>query len=165
MSVPTRRTAKTRPLSGVLTGDGRREAVVVTAHEKRLVINVEADISAIPLARVRRDEGLNIRRTDKPDWRIRLDAVPPPDSWVHDLPLLPQQSLLRRLILLVLALLGLLAGLLWLAHDRVVQLAAPLLPHHVADQIGRAYLAQMGSGCAGGATRAAADFCARRPAA
>ncbi|WP_197042024.1 M48 family metallopeptidase [Sandarakinorhabdus oryzae] len=155
MSVSTRRTAKTRPLSGLLMADGRREAVVVTAHEKRLVINVEADISAIPLARVRRDEGLNIRRTDNRDWRIRLDAVPPPDSWVHDLPILPQPSPLRRMLLVVLALLGLLAALLWLARDRVVQLAAPLLPHHVTEQIGRAYLAQMGPQCDGGPGNAA----------
>ena len=121
-----RRTAKTRPLGGVLVCDGRREAVVVTAHEKRLVINVEADISAIPLARVRRDAGLGLRRTDQPDWQIKLDNVPAPGSWVHDLPLLSPPNPLRRAVFIVLAILGLLAaGLL-------------LLPLHVTDQIGRA---------------------------
>lgn len=123
---PSRRTAKTRPLGGVLVMGGRREAVVVTAHEKRLVINVEADISAIPLARVRRDAGLGLRRTDQPDWQIKLDNVPAPGSWVHDLPLLSPPNPLRRAVLIVLAILGLLAaGLL-------------LLPLHVTDQIGRA---------------------------
>lgn len=152
---PTRRSAKSRPLSGLLLCDGRREEVVVTAHEKRLVINVEADISAIPISRVRRDDGLNLRRTDNKDWRIRFDTLPPPDSWVHDLPLLSPPNPLRRAVLIVLALLGLVAGLLWLARDRVVQLAAPLLPHHVTDQIGRAYLAQMGRQCDGGPGNAA----------
>lgn len=156
MSAPrSRRTAKTRPLSGVLMCDGRRETVVVTAHEKRLVINVEADISAIAIARVRRDEGLGLRRTDMRDWHISFDTLPAPDSWVHDLPLLPPPNPLRQAVLIVLALLGLIAGLLWLARDRVVQLAAPLLPHHVTDQIGRAYLAQMGPQCDGGPGNAA----------
>ena len=152
---PPRRTAKTRPLSGVMMDDGRCETVVVTAHEKRLVINVEADISALPLARMRRDEGLNLRRTDKPEWRITLDAVPPPGSWVHDLPLLLPPNPLRRAVLMLLALLGLIAAGLWMARDRVVQLAAPLLPHHVTDQIGRAYLAQLGRQCDGGPGNAA----------
>jgi beta-barrel assembly-enhancing protease len=150
-----RRSAKTRPLSGVLTGDGRREAVVVTALEKRLVINVEADISAIPLARVRRDDGLNLRRTDIRDWQIRFDTLPPPDSWVHDLPLLPPANPLRRAALILLALLGLIAGALWLARDKVAVLAAPLLPHAVTDRMGRAYLAQLGPPCSGGAGHAA----------
>jgi hypothetical protein len=114
---PSHRSAKNRPLSGVLTGDGRREAVVVTALEKRLVINVEADISAIPLARVRRDDGLNLRRTDSKDWRIRFDTLPPPGSWVHDLPLLPPANPLRRLAIILLALLGVIAAGLWAVRD------------------------------------------------
>jgi beta-barrel assembly-enhancing protease len=152
---PTRRSAKSRPLSGLLLCDGRREEVVVTAHETRLVINVEASITAIPIARVRRDDGLNLRRTDNKDWRIRFDTLPPPDSWVHDLPLLPPPNPLRRAVLILLVLIGVIAAGLWLARDRVVQLAAPLLPHHVTDQIGRAYLAQMGPHCDGGPGNAA----------
>ena len=145
MSSPLpRRTAKTRPLAGLLVSAGRREAVVVTAHEKRLVINVEADISAIPLARVRRDAGLNLCRTDKADWQIRLDAVPPPGSWVHDLPLQRTASRLRRAVLIVLALLGVLAAGLWAARDELALLAAPLLPYHATDGIGWAYLAELG---------------------
>lgn len=114
---PSRRSAKSRPLSGLLIADGRREEVVVTAHDKRLVINVEADITAISLARVRRDEGLNLRRTDNRDWQIRFDSVPPPDSWVHDLPLLPPANPLRRLAIILLALLGVIAAGLWAARD------------------------------------------------
>lgn len=110
---PARRSAKSRPLSGLLLCDGRREEVVVTAHEKRLVINVEADISAIPITRVRRDDGLNLRRTDNKDWRIRFDTVPPPDSWVHDLPLLPSANPLRRLAIILLALLALIGAAWW----------------------------------------------------
>lgn len=125
---PTRRSAKSRPLSGLLSHDGRQEDVVVTAHDKRLVINVEADISAIPLARVRRDDGLNLRRTDIKDWRIRFDTLPPPESWVHDLPLLPPFNPLRRLAIILLALLGLIAGLYWLASSDSVALAAQPLP-------------------------------------
>lgn len=155
LTLPPRRTAKTRPLTGLLVNEGRREAVVVTAHEKRLVINVEADISAIPIARVRRDAGLGLRRTDKADWHIRFDTLPPPDSWVHDLPLLPPPNPLRRALLILLTLLGVLAGGLWMARDRLAQLAAPLLPHHVTDQIGRAYLAQLGPQCGGGPGNAA----------
>lgn len=151
---PPRRSAKSRPLTGVLTTAGRREIVVVTAHDKRLVINVEADISAMPLTRVRRDAGLNLRRTDKSDWQIRLDDVPP-ESWVFDLPLARPMRLGRRLLLIGLALLALLAAGLWLGRDRVVQLAAPLLPHHVTDQIGRTYLAQLGRQCDGGPGSAA----------
>lgn len=125
---PTRRTAKTRPLTGLLVNEGRREAVVVTAHEKRLVINVEADISAIPIARVRRDDGLGLRRTDKADWHIRFDTLPPPDSWVHDLPLLPPPNPLRRLLVILLALLALIAAALWAVGGDNVALAAQSLP-------------------------------------
>lgn len=153
MSSPLpRRTAKTRPLAGLLISAGRREAVVVTAHEKRLVINVEADISAIPLARVRRDAGLNLCRTDKADWQIRLDALPPLGSWVHDLPLQRPASPLRRAVLIVLALIGLIAAALWAARDEAALLAAQLFPHQITDRIGRAYLAELGPQCAGAAT-------------
>ena len=107
--LPGRRSARQRPLHGVLLEDGRSAAVVVTAHAMRLVINVEADISAIPLARVRRDDGLNLWRTDRPGWQIRLDSVPP-DSWVFELPLAsPAAGRRRALILLLLVLAG--AGL------------------------------------------------------
>jgi hypothetical protein len=124
---PARRSAKNRPLAGLLTHDGRRAEVVVTAHEKRLVINVEADISAIPLARVRRDDGLNLRRTDDRDWQIRFDALPPPESWVHDLPLLPATNPLRRLAVLLLALLAVVTAALWAARsDPAVPSARPL---------------------------------------
>lgn len=137
MSPPLpRRTAKTRPLAGLLISGGRREAVVVTAHEKRLVINVEADISAIPLARVRRDAGLNLCRTDTGDWQIRLDALPPPGSWVHDLPLQRPASPLRRAVLIVLALIGLIAAALWAARDEAALLAVPLLPNQANDASG-----------------------------
>lgn len=118
-SPPTRRSAKQRPLSGVLNCDGRREAVVVTALEKRLLINVEADISAIPLARVRRDDGLCLRRTDKQDWQIRFDAMPPPDSWVHDLPLLSPANPVRRAVMILLLLLGLIAAWLWNSDSKL----------------------------------------------
>lgn len=121
---PSRRTAKTRPLNGLLVTGGRRETVVVTAHEKRLLINTEADIAAIPLHRVRRDDGLGLRRADQADWHIRFDTPPPPDSWVLDLPLLPPSRPLRRALLI---LLGLAAAGLWLARDKVAELAAPLL--------------------------------------
>jgi hypothetical protein len=110
---PPRRSAKQRPLSGLLIHAGRREAVVVTALEKRLLINVEADISAIPIARVRRDEGLNLHRTDQRDWQIRFDTLPPAESWVHDLPLLSTFSPLRRAVMILLLLLGLAAAWLW----------------------------------------------------
>lgn len=120
MPVPsTRRPARSRPLHGVLTCDGRRDAVVVTAHEKRLVINVEADITAIPLDRVRRDAGLNLRRTDRRDWQIRLDEVPP-ESWVFDLPLMRIMPAWRRAVLIVLALLALAVVARWLGLDRMV---------------------------------------------
>jgi Zn-dependent protease with chaperone function len=152
---PARRSAKSRPLSGLLLCDGRREEVVVTAHEKRLVINVEADISAIPITRVRRDDGLNLRRTDNKDWRIRFDTLPPPESWVHDLPLLSPPNPLRRAVVIVLALFGLIAAALWLARDKVALLAAPLLPHAVTDAMGRAYLAQLGPQCSSGPGHAA----------
>lgn len=125
---PTRRSAKSRPLSGLLMYDGRSEVVVVTAHDKRLVINVEADISAIPLARVRRDEGLNLRRTDNRDWRIRFDTLPPPDSWVHDLPLLPVPNPMHRLLLILLALLAVIAAAWWVTGQDSVALAAQPLP-------------------------------------
>lgn len=125
---PSRRTAKTRPLTGQLVNEGRREAVVVTAHEKRLVINVEADISAIPIARVRRDDGLNLRRTDKADWHIRFDTLPPLDSWVHDLPLLPPPNPLRRLAVILLALLAVIAAGLWATGGGGGALAAQPLP-------------------------------------
>lgn len=125
---PTRRSAKNRPLSGVLTHDGRRHEVVVTAHEKRLVINVEADISAIPLARVRRDEGLNLKRSDDRDWLIRFDTLPPPDSWVHDLPLQAPAHPLRRLLVILLALLAVLATAWWAAGSDAVAVAAQPLP-------------------------------------
>lgn len=125
---PARRSAKTRPLSGVLTGDGRREAVVVTALEKRLVINVEADISAIPLARVRRDDGLNLRRTDNKDWQIRFDTLPPPESWVHDLPLLPPANPLRRALIILLALLAVIGAVLWATRDSNVAITPQPLP-------------------------------------
>ena len=128
-SPPARRSAKSRPLSGLLLCDGRREEVVVTAHEKRLVINVEADISAIPIARVRRDEGLNLRRTDDKAWRIRFDTLPPPDSWVHDLPLLPVPNPLRRLAVLLLALLALIGAALWAGGGDGVALAPQPLPN------------------------------------
>jgi hypothetical protein len=101
----------------VLIGDGRREAVVVTALEKRLLINVEADISAIPIGKVRRDDGLNLRRTDRRDWQVRFDQTPPADSWVFDLPMMVRASLLRRLAMLLLALLGLLALGWWAIRD------------------------------------------------
>jgi hypothetical protein len=118
-SVPTRRSAKQRPLSGVLINDGRREAVVVTALEKRLLINVEADISAIPLSRVRRDDGLCLRRTDKQDWQIRFDAMPPLESWVHDLPLLSPANPARRAVMILLLLLGLAAAWLWNSDSKL----------------------------------------------
>ena len=121
---PARRSAKNRPLSGVLTGDGRREAVVVTALEKRLLINIEADISAIPLARVRRDDGLNLRRTDRKDWQIRFDTLPPPESWVQDLPLLPPPNPVARFLIILLALLGVVAAFLWASREKVAVLAA-----------------------------------------
>jgi hypothetical protein len=125
---PSRRSAKSRPLSGQLLYDGRREEVVVTAHEKRLVINVEADITAIPIARVRRDDGLNLRRTDNADWRIRFDTLPPPDSWVHDLPLLPAANPLRRLAVILLALLAVVGAAWWRAGGTPVAPSAPALP-------------------------------------
>lgn len=145
-----RRSAKNRPLSGVLTRDGRREIVVVTAHEKRLVINVEADISAIPIARVRRDEGLNLVRTDQRDWMIRFDTLPPTDSWVHDLALLPPPNPLRRVVLTLLGLLGVLASLFWMGRDRVTALASPHLSPAVTDGVCRTYLSGLGSQCRGG---------------
>ena len=125
---PARRTAKSRPLSGLLLCDGRRDEVVVTAHETRLVINVEANISAIPIARVRRDEGLNLRRTDNKDWRIRFDTLPPAESWVHDLPLLPPPNPLRRLVVILLALLALIGTALWAVGGDGVSLAPQSLP-------------------------------------
>jgi len=125
---PTRRSAKSRPLSGLLLCDGRRDEVVVTAHETRLVINVEANISAIPIARVRRDEGLNLRRTDNKDWRIRFDTLPPPESWVHDLPLLPPPNPMRRLVVILLALLALIGTALWAVGGDGVSLAPQSLP-------------------------------------
>ncbi len=125
---PARRSAKSRPLSGRLLCDGRREEVVVTAHEKRLVINVEADISAIPITRVRRDEGLNLRRTDNKHWRIRFDTLPPPDSWVHDLPLLAPANPLRRLAIILLALLVLIGAALWSVGGNDVALPDQALP-------------------------------------
>jgi hypothetical protein len=125
---PTRRSAKSRPLSGLLLCDGRRDEVVVTAHETRLVINVEANISAIPIARVRRDDGLNLRRTDNKDWRIRFDTLPPPESWVHDLPLLPPPNPMRRLVVILLALLALIGTALWAVGGDGVSLAPQSLP-------------------------------------
>lgn len=125
---PARRSAKSRPLSGLLLCDGRRDEVVVTAHETRLVINVEASISAIPIARVRRDEGLNLRRTDNKDWRIRFDTLPPPESWVHDLPLLPPPNPLRRLVVILLALLSLIGTALWAVGGDGFSLAPQSLP-------------------------------------
>lgn len=125
---PARRSAKSRPLSGLLLCDGRRDEVVVTAHERRLVINVEANISAIPIARVRRDEGLNLRRTDNKDWRIRFDTLPPAESWVHDLPLLPPPNPLRRLVVILLALLALIGTALWAVGGDGVSLAPQSLP-------------------------------------
>ncbi len=125
---PARRSAKSRPLSGLLLCDGRRDEVVVTAHETRLVINVEANISAIPIARVRRDEGLNLRRTDNKDWRIRFDTLPPAESWVHDLPLLPPSNPLRRLVVILLALLALIGTALWAVGGDGVSLAPQSLP-------------------------------------
>lgn len=125
---PARRSAKSRPLSGLLLCDGRREEVVVTAHETRLVINVEANISAIPIARVRRDDGLNLRRTDNKDWRIRFDTLPPPESWVHDLPSLPPPNPLRRLVVILLALLALIGTALWAVGGDGVSLAPQSLP-------------------------------------
>jgi len=125
---PTRRSAKSRPLSGLLLCDGRRDEVVVTAHETRLVINVEANISAIPIARVRRDDGLNLRRTDNKDWRICFDTLPPPESWVHDLPLLPPPNPMRRLVVILLALLALIGTALWAVGGDGVSLAPQSLP-------------------------------------
>ena len=125
---PARRSAKSRPLSGLLLCDGRRDEVVVTAHETRLVINVEANISAIPIARVRRDEGLNLRRTDNKDWRIRFDTLPSAESWVHDLPLLPPPNPLRRLVVILLALLALIGTALWAVGGDGVSLAPQSLP-------------------------------------
>ena len=125
---PARRSANSRPRSGLLLCDGRREEVVVTAHEKRLVINVEADISAIPITRVRRDDGLNLRRTDNKDWRIRFDTLPPPDSWVHDLPLLPPANPLRRLAIILLALLALIGAAWWAVGGNDVALPDQPLP-------------------------------------
>jgi hypothetical protein len=125
---PSRRSAKSRPLSGLLISDGRREEVVVTAHEMRLVINVEADISVLPLSRVRRDDALNLWRTDRNDWLIRFDTPPPPESWVHDVPLQPQVSPLRRLALIVLAPLGLIAAGLLAARAESLPIAARPLP-------------------------------------
>lgn len=125
---PTRRSAKSRPLSGLLLCDGRRDEVVVTAHETRLVINVEANISAIPIARVRRDDGLNLRRTDNKDWRIRFDTLPPAESWVHDLPLLPPPNPMRRLVVILLALLALIGTALWAVGGDGVSLAPQSLP-------------------------------------
>ncbi|WP_303811590.1 hypothetical protein [Sandarakinorhabdus limnophila] len=125
---PARRSAKSRPLSGLLLCDGRRDEVVVTAHETRLVINVEANISAIPIARVRRDEGLNLRRTDNKDWRIRFDTLPPAESWVHDLPLLPPPNPLRQLAVILLALLALIGTALWAVGGDGVSLAPQSLP-------------------------------------
>ena len=125
---PARRSAKSRPLSGLLLCDGRRDEVVVTAHETRLVINVEANISAIPIARVRRDEGLNLRRTDNKDWRIRFDTLPPAESWVHDLPLLPPPNPLCRLVVILLALLALIGTALWAVGGDGVSLAPQSLP-------------------------------------
>lgn len=122
---PARRSAKQRPLSGVMISGGRREAVVVTALEKRLLINVEADISAIALARVRRDDGLNLRRTDQKDWQIRFDTLPPPESWVHDLPLQSPPNRLGRALIVLLALLAVVAAFWWAARGPMVALAAP----------------------------------------
>ena len=125
---PIRRSAKSRPLSGLLLCDGRRDEVVVTAHETRLVINVEANISAIPIARVRRDDGLNLRRTDNKDWRIRFDTLPPAESWVHDLPLLPSPNPIRRLVVILLALLALIGTVLWAVGGDGFSLAPRSLP-------------------------------------
>ena len=125
---PIRRSVKSRPLSGLLLCDGRRDEVVVTAHETRLVINVEANISAIPIARVRRDEGLNLRRTDNKDWRIRFDTLPPAESWVHDLPLLPSPNPIRRLVVILLALLALIGTVLWAVGGDGFSLAPQSLP-------------------------------------
>ncbi len=152
---PGRRSAKNRPLSGVLIRDGRQEVVVVTAHEKRLVINVEADISAIPIARVRRDDGLNLVRTDQRDWMIRFDTLPPTDSWVHDLDLLPPPSPARRLALILLGLLGVVASLFWMGRDRVTAMASPHLSPVVADGVCRTYFSGLGTQCRGGRVQVA----------
>ena len=120
---PPRRSAKQRPLNGVLLADGRREAVVVTAHDKRLVINIESDIAAIPLARVRRDDGLNLVRTDRRDWQVRFDAAPAADSWVMDLPLRSRASRLRPVLLWLLV--ALVTAVALLGWGRAGGLATP----------------------------------------
>ncbi|MEI6485543.1 MAG: hypothetical protein WCO11_04680 [Sphingomonadales bacterium] len=154
-SRPGARSAKTRPLPGVLTCAGRSEIVVVTAHEKRLVINVEADISAISLAKVRRDAGLNLVRTDRRDWRISFDTLPPPDSWVHDLPLRPQPDPARRAVLVLLALVGGAVAMVMDMRDRAAAMAAgPLMPRSVSDGICRNWYGGLGQ-CQGGMVQVA----------
>ncbi len=146
-----RRSAKQRPLNGVLVRDGKREAVVVTAHERRLVINVEADISAIPLARVRRDDDLRLRRTDRWDWRIELDDLPAAESWVFDLPMLARPNPWRRAVLALLTMLALIAGLFALRRAEADQPSPAMLPALVSTGVGRIQLAHWQPPALGGA--------------
>ncbi|PZN94173.1 MAG: hypothetical protein DCF31_10455 [Alphaproteobacteria bacterium] len=141
------------PLRGVLHSGGRTSHVLVTPHGDRLVVHGDGDIAGVPLKRIRCDDAV-LRRADKTDWRVVLSDVPP-DSWPTGLPRQGVSRVAQRVVLAILALLGLAAGIAWLNRERIIIAAAPLIPHGVTAPMGRAYLATMGRPCDGGEGSAA----------
>ncbi|MGJ3629773.1 hypothetical protein AB5I41_28475 [Sphingomonas sp. MMS24-JH45] len=130
-----------------------RVPVIVTLYEKerrRAWENMRFD--AVPIKRLRREAAhatpLLLVRSDKPEWKLIVDEVGP-DSWARAI------KLRRRVPGRGLAFAGGLSIAIITAswayrEDIIIVAAAPLVPHGVADQIGRSYLAEMGRTCDNG---------------
>ncbi len=147
-----------QPLPAMLR-DGRDSgavAVVVAPYGDRIVVRGDTDIAGVPMQRLRRDVTIPARptlyRTDKRDWSLVIEAVDA-DSWVGDIRL--QSHVPARLLAVAAGLVAVIAVGSWAGRDEIIRAAAPLLPHNVTDPIGRAYLADLGRPCDGGAGRAA----------
>ena len=132
--------------------DGGAVAVVVAPYGDRIVVRGDSDIAGLPLQRLRRDAAIPTRptlyRTDKRDWSLVIDRADP-DSWVNDIKL--QSHFPTPLLAIAAGLVAVIATGAWAGRDEIIRAAAPLLPHSVTDPIGRAYLADLGRPCDGGA--------------
>lgn len=127
---------------------GSAVQVIVTPYENRVVVRGEHEVDGIPIRRLRREVAHATRhvllRTDKPDWSLIVGDVGP-DSWVRAVQL--RRRLPARGLVLAGGLLVAIATASWARREDIIVAAAPLVPHRVADEIGRSYLAEMGRAC------------------